>query len=292
MVQLPVLSYDPKQSFGLDVTEVEYRRDLNVSWMARVYQPQGTGPFPVMLDVHGGRWNRGTRTNAEVMDRALAESGIVVASIEFRLAPDHPYPAQVADINYGTRWLKAHARDFNADPGSIGAIGSSSGGHGVFLSGMRPHDPRYAALPLDEAPELDATLNYILACWPVVDPHARYLYAQETNNEGLVAATNAYFTSSDGATEGNPHMILQRGEMVTLPPAFIIQGTEDDNIPVPATREFAEAYRRSGGEIQLEIFDGMPHGFGYRRGPETDRAVDLVKAFIARQLSAPARTGS
>ena len=292
MVQLPVLSYDPKQSFGLDVTEVEYRRDLNVSWMARVYQPQGTGPFPVMLDVHGGRWNRGTRTNAEVMDRALAESGIVVASIEFRLAPDHPYPAQVADINFGTRWLKAHARDFNADPGSIGAIGSSSGGHGVFLSGMRPHDPRYAALPLDEAPELDATLNYILACWPVVDPHARYLYAQETNNEGLVAATNAYFTSSDGATEGNPHMILQRGEMVTLPPAFIIQGTEDDNIPVPATKEFAEAYRRSGGEIQLEIFDGMPHGFGYRRGPETDRAVDLVKAFIARQLSAPARTGS
>ena len=292
MVQLPALSYDPKQSFGLDVTEVEYRRDLNVSWMARVYQPQGTGPFPVMLDVHGGRWNRGTRTNAEVMDRALAESGIVVASIEFRLAPDHPFPAQVADINYGTRWLKAHARDFNADPGSIGAIGSSSGGHGVFLSGMRPHDPRYAALPLDEAPELDATLNYILACWPVVDPHARYLYAQETNNEGLVAATNAYFTSSDGATEGNPHMILQRGEMVTLPPAIIIQGTEDDNIPVPATKEFAEAYRRSGGEIQLEIFDGMPHGFGYRRGPETDRAVDLVKAFIARQLSAPARTGS
>ena len=292
MVQLPALSYDPKQSFGLDVTEVEYRRDLNVSWMARVYQPQGTGPFPVMLDVHGGRWNRGTRTNAEVMDRALAESGIVVASIEFRLAPDHPYPAQVADINYGTRWLKAHARDFNADPGSIGAIGSSSGGHGVFLSGMRPHDPRYAALPLDEAPELDATLNYILACWPVVDPHARYLYAQETNNEGLVAATNAYFTSSDGVTEGNPHMILQRGEMVTLPPAFIIQGTEDDNIPVPATKEFAEAYRRSGGEIQLEIFDGMPHGFGYSRGPETDRAVDLVKAFIARQLSAPARTGS
>ena len=292
MVQLPALSYDPKQSFGLDVTEVEYRRDLNVSWMARVYQPQGTGPFPVMLDVHGGRWNRGTRTNAEVMDRALAESGIVVASIEFRLAPDHPYPAQVADINYGTRWLKARARDFNADPGSIGAIGSSSGGHGVFLSGMRPHDPRYAALPLDEAPELDATLNYILACWPVVDPHARYLYAQETNNEGLVVATNAYFTSSDGATEGNPHMILQRGEMVTLPPAIIIQGTEDDNIPVPATKEFAEAYRRSGGEIQLEIFDGMPHGFGYRPGPETDRAVDLAKAFIARQLSAPTRTGS
>ena len=292
MVQLPALSYNPKQSFELDISEVEYRRDQDFSWMARVYQPQGAGPFPVMLDVHGGRWNRGNRTNAEVMDRALAESGIVVAAIEFRLAPDHPYPAQVADINYGTRWLKAHARDFNADPASIGAIGSSSGGHGVFLSAMRPHDPRYSALPLDEAPELDATLNYILACWPVVDPHARIQYAHDTNNDGLITATNAYFTTIDGATEGNPHMILQRGEKVNLPPAIIIQGTEDDNIPVPATKKFAEEYRRRGGEIQLEIFDGMPHGFGYRAGPETDRAVDLVKTFIARQLSALARSGS
>jgi len=292
MVQSPALSYDPKQIIGLDVTEVDYRRDQDVSWMVRVYQPKGTGPFPVMLDVHGGRWSRGTRTNSEVMDRALAESGIVVAAIEFRLAPDHPYPAQVADINYGTRWLKAHARDFNGDPGAIGAIGSSSGGHGVFLSAMRPHDPRYAAFPLDEAPKFDATLNFIVACWPVVDPQARIQYAHDTNNEGLITATEAYFTSSDGATEGNPHMILQRGETVILPPAIIIQGTEDDNIPVPATKEFAEAYRRCGGEIQLEIFDGMPHGFGYRPGPETDRAVDLIKAFIARQLSAPARAGS
>jgi acetyl esterase/lipase len=285
MAQIPALSYDPKQTYQLEVKEVEYRRDENQSWPVRVYQPQGSGPFPVMVDAHGGAWNRGTRTNAEVMDRALAESGIVVAAFEFRLAPDHPYPAQVTDINYGTRWLKAHAGDFNGDAGSIGALGSSSGGHTVFLSAMRPLDHRYAALTLDEAPELDATLDYIVACWPVVDPFARYLYAQETNNDRLVASTNNYFTNSDGTTEGNPHMILQRGEKVTLPPALIIQGTEDDNIPVPATKEFAAAYRRSGGDIQLEIFDGMPHGFGYQAGPETDRAVGLIKAFIARQLS-------
>ena len=288
MASESVVAYDPDRVCEISVQDLEYRDGLAV----RIYQPVGAGPCPALVDVHGGVWSGGDRTNAEVIDRALAESGIVVAAIEFRLAPDHPYPAQVADINYGTRWLKAHARDFNADPGSIGAIGSSSGGHGVFLSAMRPHDPRYAVLPLDEAPELDATLNYILACWPVVDPHARIQYAHDTNNDGLITATEAYFTSSDGATEGNPHMILQRGETVTLPPAIIIQGTEDDNIPVPATKEFAEAYRRSGGEMQLEIFDGMPHGFGYRPGPETDRAVDLVKAFIARQLSAPARTVS
>ena len=292
MVHLPALSYDPRQTFELDIIEVEYRRDQTVSWVARIYQPQGTGPFPALLDVHGGAWNRGTRTGVEVMDRALAASGMVVAAIDFRLAPEHPYPAQVADINYGTRWLKAHAGDFNADPGSIGAIGSSSGGHGVFLSAMRPHDPRYAALPLNEGPELDATVNYILACWPVVDPHARYLFAQETNNEWLIPATDAYFTSSDGMKEGNPHMILQRGEKVELPPCLIIQGTEDDNLPVPTTKQFVEEYRRAGGDIQIEIFQGMPHGFGYTAGPETDHAVKLMKAFVARQLSATARTVS
>ncbi|MED5568936.1 MAG: alpha/beta hydrolase, partial [Chloroflexota bacterium] len=72
MALLPALSYDPSQTCKLEVKEVEYRRDQSQAWPVRVYQPEGTGPFPVMLDVHGGAWNRGTRTNAEVMDRALA----------------------------------------------------------------------------------------------------------------------------------------------------------------------------------------------------------------------------
>ncbi len=114
------VAYDPNQTFEVKTQEVVYRRDGNQSWMATIYQPQGSGPFPALLDVHGGAWSRGERSNDQVMNQALAASGIVVAAIDFRLAPDHPYPAQIADVNYATRWLKAHAAEFNADPQSVG----------------------------------------------------------------------------------------------------------------------------------------------------------------------------
>ena len=285
MVDQRTLVYDPAGSYEVDTEEVEYRSDGNESWLAQIYRPKGTGPFPALLDVHGGAWNAGSRTGLDWRSRCLAASGIVVAAIDFRLAPQHPYPAQVADVNYATRWLKARAGDFNAQPNSVGLLGSSSGGHTVFLSAMRPHDPRYAALPLSNGRETDATALYIMACWSIVDPYARYFFAKDTGMDRHVAATEAYFLTQAAMQEGNPHLILQRGEQVQLPPTLIVQGTDDENLPVPVTEQFAEAYRRAGGEMQLELFPGMPHRFGLQAGPDSDRAIELMKGFVARQLN-------
>ncbi|MBI3327513.1 MAG: alpha/beta hydrolase, partial [Nitrospinae bacterium] len=163
-----VVNYDPKGSYKVRVYDVTYRKDEDGSWAARIYQPEGAGPFPALLDVHGGAWNRGSYTDNERMDQALAASGLVVAAIALRRAPQYPYPAQVADANYGTRWLKAHAHDFNGDPRFVGGLGSSSGGHTLMLSAMHPYDPRYRVLPLPEANAVDATHSYVLAAWPVL----------------------------------------------------------------------------------------------------------------------------
>ena len=284
--------YNPMQSFAVEVHEQEYRTDGNESWIVRLYQPQGNGPFPAMLDVHGGAWNRGERASDEVMNRALAASGILVAAIDFRLAPAHPYPAQVVDVNYATRWLKAHAAEFNATADKVGGIGSSSGGHTLMLSAMRPDDPRYSVLELDgpAGSGVDATLAYTICCWPVLDPYARYLYAQEANNERLAASSEAYFLNQETMKEGNPQHILERGEKVQLPPTLIIQGTRDDNVPLSIPERFTEAFRGAGGDIQLEIFPEMPHGFGNTPGAESDRALELMKAFVSRQLTAAGAT--
>ena len=283
--------YNPMQSFAVEVHEQEYRTDGNESWTVRLYQPQGSGPFPAMLDVHGGAWNRGERASDEVMNRALAASGILVAAIDFRLAPAHPYPAQVVDVNYATRWLKAHAAEFNATADQVGGIGSSSGGHTLMLSAMRPDDRRYSALELDGASGgVDATLAYTICCWPVLDPYARYLYAQEANNERLAASSEAYFLNQETMKEGNPQHILERGEKVQLPPTLIIQGTRDDNVPLSIPERFTEAFRGAGGDIQLEIFPEMPHGFGNTPGAESDRALEMMKAFVSRQLTAAKAT--
>ena len=286
VVTQPSFVYDPRQHYEIQVYDVEYRHDQGESWLACIYQPQGSGPFPALLDVHGGAWNRGSRNGADLINRSLASSGLVVVAVDFRLAPEHPYPAQVADVNYATRWLKAHAGDFGSHAACLGGIGSSSGGHTVMLSAMRPHDPRYSAQPLPEAQNVDASLSYILAAWPVLDPYARYLFAQEGGRERLVEASEAYFPNQDAMKEGNPQLILERGEKVYMPPTLILQGTADDNLPLTIPQRFEASYRAAGREVEVEWFPDMPHGFGREPGPATDRALELMKAFVARQLTA------
>jgi acetyl esterase/lipase len=237
-----------------------------------------------LVDVHGGVWTNGDRSANEVMDRALAESGMVVAAVDFRQSPDHPYPAQVADVNLATRWLKAHAAEFNADPDTVGGIAGSSGGHTVLLSAMRPNHPAYSYLDLPGS-DADATMKYLLLGWPIVDPYARYRFVQETGNDRIIGLSEAYFRTTDAMKEGSPGQILQRGEEAVLPPTLIVQGTDDNNLPVPVTEQFAVDYRKAGGDLELEMFPDMPHLFGNTPGPDSDRAIALMKKFAARILS-------
>src|SRR4029077_10863343 len=121
--------YDPSAKFELTVTEVEYRRtSAGRSLKARIYQPNGGGPFPTVLDLHGGAWNTKDRFAEEPMDRALAASGLLVVAVDLTLAPEAPYPASVQDANYAVRWLKWKASSLNGDPSKVGIYGSSSGG--------------------------------------------------------------------------------------------------------------------------------------------------------------------
>ena len=277
--------YNPKSRHKVRVVDVTYRRDADGSWPARVYLPEGQGPFPALLDVHGGAWTRGGCTDNELIDRALSASGMVVVAMECRKSPKYPYPSQPMDVNYATRWAKAHAGDFNAVADCIGGLGASSGGHSLLLSAMRPDDPRYGALDLPDAKGVDARLSYLMAAWPVIDPYARYFFAKENHNSFLVEATDAYFLSRDNMKEGNPLLALERGEALDLPPALIIQGTDDANVPLASLDRLAAAYRAAGGTMDIEWFPDMPHGFALKAGPETDKALEMMKAFVGRRLS-------
>ena len=103
MASNPVVVYNPDQRFRIAVREMEYRDGLAV----RLYIPEGTGPFPALVDVHGGVWSLNDYTANETMNRELAGSGIVIAAVNFRQPPEHPYPAQVVDVNFAIRWLKS-----------------------------------------------------------------------------------------------------------------------------------------------------------------------------------------
>ena len=282
------VEYNSAARFDVETTDVVYLEHQSGSLLATIYQPQGDGPFPGLLDVHGGRWFLNDRASDDHMNSALAASGIVVVAVDFRLAPDHPYPAQVVDTNYAIRWTKANAGNLNIDPASVGAMGCSSGGHTVALNGMRPRDPRYSAIPLPGREDVDASLRFMLCCWPVLDPYARYLWGREIGDERFIGPTESYFAEPDSLHEGNPQEALDRGEAVELPPTIIIQGTNDNNIPLSIPHKFEESYRAAGGHVELELFPGMPHLFGNTPSPESDRAIELMKGFVAKQLSRPA----
>ena len=150
------------------------------------------------------------------MDQAAARSGVLVVAIDMRNSPEAAYPGSVQDAHYGVRWLKMKAREWKGDPENLGVLGSSSGGHVAELLGMRPRDPRYGAIPLPEAPGLDATVAYIATRSPISDCHARYEHMVKTNRPEMIMKSKKYFDPWDSIFEGNPALILQRGEKVTL----------------------------------------------------------------------------
>jgi acetyl esterase len=116
--------YDPAARLEVTVNEVELRRNqAGRTLMARIYRPNVAGPFPTVLDLHGGAWNAKDRHGEEPMDRALASSGVLVVAIDMTLAPEAPYPACVQDANYGVRWLKWKAASWAGDPSKINAEG-------------------------------------------------------------------------------------------------------------------------------------------------------------------------
>ena len=280
---LPALRYDPDARYDVVSQDVEYLRADGEPLLMTIHRPAGEGPFPMLLRAHGGAWNTGDRLAASLIDTRLAECGIVVAAHDFGLAPAHPYPAQVAQTNFAARWLKAHAGELGGDPSCVGGAGDSSGGHTILLAAMRPHDPRYAAITADGI-DGDADFAFLIALWAIVDPFARYEWARSASVERLVRSTEAYFQPWDAIHEGNPQEMLDRGEDAVLPPLFVAQGTADGNIPHEIPQRFAEAYARAGGHAEYEAFLGMPHQFAKEPGPETDRAIGLMRSFIARQV--------
>ena len=134
------------------VEDVEYLAHSGSPLLLRLFQPQGAGPFPLMIDLHGGAWCGQDRTSDAMFNEALAKSGVVVAALDWRMPPVASYPASLADINYAIRWLKARAGELKARAGRVGMIGISSGGQRAMLAAMRPRDKRYAAIPLPAIP--------------------------------------------------------------------------------------------------------------------------------------------
>jgi acetyl esterase/lipase len=278
------------RTYEIDVEDVEYVRHGDKPLLARMFKPRGQGPFPAIVDVHGGAWNLSDRLADTIINEPLAKSGVVVAALDFRMPPEASYPASMADINYGIRWLKSHASQFGSRPDLVGIAGSSSGGHQAMLAGMKPHDPRYAAIPLPAGtPYMDASVRCVVMYWPVIDPLGRYNYAKKLKAGGkpypeiadlVLPLHDKYWKTEEAMAEGNPVLALERGERVELPPAQYIPGTNDAAHPREHLDRFVASYRKAGGQVELELYEGLAEGFIIRK-PDSPAAADAIAKIIA-----------
>ena len=269
-------------AYEVEVKDVAYQQLDGQPWLARVYRPQGLGPFPTVVDMHGGAWNNGDRTNDAQMDEALAKRGILTVAIDFRQPPQAGYPASVCDMNLAIRWLKVHASEFGGTP-RVGALGISSGGHLVLLGGMRPRDARYASLPLAGHAEVDASLAYVIACWPVSDPLYRYNVAKQAGNAALMKSHEAYWGTEDAMSEGSPPLMLERGESVELPPTLVIQRKVDSAHPLEMQQRLVQWYQKRGGQIEMPLYDNLPSPYKLAdEFPDSLQVIQDITDFITR----------
>lgn len=265
-----------RPEFEIDVEDVTYLTHGSKPLLARLYRPRGAGPFPVMIDLHGGAWCNQDRTMDTVLSEAMARSGVLVVAIDFRMPPDASYPGSLADINYAVRWVRANAAKLKAKSSAIGYVGISSGGHQGMLAAMRPSDPRYGAISTTDVPGGEARVQCVVLCWPVIDPLGRYRYGKEAIASGRLAdyppqlpnvipSHDRFWGTEAAMEEGSPPYILEMAEKVELPPVLYVQGDADRMHPRAHLDRFVELYRKRGGSLELALYPGEVEGFVTRQ---------------------------
>ena len=278
-------------TYEFTTEDLVYLRHGERALKLRLYKPRGAGPFPAVVDLHGGAWGKGSLEECKGRDEALAKSGLLAVALDFRDGNDG-YPTALVDINYAIRWLKARAGQLQTRADLVGICGQSSGGHLAMLAAMRPYDPRYTTIATtDGLPAVDATVRCVAMAWPVINPLSRYRNAVRGRAQGetwvgdIPERQGSFWKNDDNMMDGNPMLILERGEKVVMPPALWVQGRPDQvhdyrdpesPVALNEPERFAANYRKAGGVIDLQYID--------QAARTTAAAHDPVAAFFLREM--------
>ena len=239
----------------ISVAKVEDRRIPGPSGEipVRIYIPDVQGPLPALVYFHGGGWVIGSLETHDPSCRELANRvGCAVVSVDYRLSPEHRYPAAAEDCYAATRWVAENAGGLGVDPARIAVGGDSAGGN---LS---------AAVALMARDRAEPGLCYQFLVYPVTDADfTRPSYRENATGYLLEAATMEWFWSHyvpDPARRVEPYCAPLRAESVAgLPPALVITAEYDP------LRDEGEAYARrmqeAGVVTTCTRYDGMIHGF-------------------------------
>ena len=245
----------------------------------RIYVPGGAAPFPVVAYFHGGGFVLGSLdTHDRICRRLCRASEALVVSVDYRLAPEHHFPAALDDCMAITHWLADHAADLRGDRDRIAVAGDSAGGNLAAAVAL--------ASRADDGPGLAAQV----LLYPVIDAAcATPSFVQNAEGYLLSAAAMRWFWEQylgpDGDADSGYASVLRAPDLGGLPPALVITAEFD---PLRDEGEaFAEHLREAGNEVVAHRYDGMIHGFAGMDDvvAEADTAMAEVGAFLRTHLA-------
>jgi len=249
--------------------DVEYGRSGGESLRMDACVPDGRGPFPAVILVHGGGWTSGDKTQGvDPLFEPMSKSGLAWFSINYRQAPKHHYPAPVEDVETAVRWAKEHAAEFNVDPERLALLGESAGGQLVAMAVVRAKDdtrvaaaiPFYAPVDLERDTERRGGLSQSL----------RDLFGHSYEVDGAVTQL---------LREASPINYVHSG----LPPFLLVHGTADMSVPYSQSIEFRARLKAAGVSCDLITIDDGVHGMA--RWEATDPTYkDKVVKWISERL--------
>ena len=260
-----MLSLSPPVDPELSVRKVD---DLRISGPLneipiRLYYPEGTSPYPVIVYFHGGGWVIGNLETHNAICHALAKtSGCLVAAVDYRLAPEHRYPAAIEDAYAATSWICKNASRIQADPLRMAVMGESAGGALATVVSMmaRDQDDRRIALQVLVYPVTDNNFN--------TSSYLNYGEGYSLTRDLMIWFWNHYLGNKENA--GQPYASPLRAENLSNLPDALILTAEYDPL-CDEGESYAKKLQKSGVNVTLTRYDGMIHGF-FRMTSKLDKA--------------------
>lgn len=239
---------------------------------ARIYRPEAAGPVPTVVYFHGGGYVIGNLETHENICREICRgTQAVVVSVDYRLAPEHPFPAGIEDAVAAAKWIVAHAKELGGNS-TVGVAGDSAGGN-------------FSAVVTQQLRDAGTPLAAQLLIYPAVDHSAASYPSMDQNGKGyfLELDTMAWFINhylgSNAQTKDPRYAPLQAASLANLPPAVVLTAEFDPLRDQGAA--YAQALRAAGGQAELIEGPGMIHGF-FDMGRWSPAAQALITQSIER----------
>jgi acetyl esterase/lipase len=229
----------------------------------------GAGPFPAVVCLHGGGWRTGKRQDMTKVIELLASRGFVAATVTYRLAPAHRFPAQIEDCQAAVRWLRRHAKKYRLDPERIGAVGISAGAHLACLLGVTGKE--------SDSPGVSSRVQAVVSFFGPTD------FTVKTWPKAIEDALLVPFLGGSFEEKAEAYRRCSPITYVTkaAPPFLFFHGDKDTLVGIEQSEKMVKKLTEAGVSARLVTMKGDGHGW---RGEKLTRTLEQTLEFLREKL--------